>query len=284
MNHVLARWNSLDPDAAAAALLPCCGSRAWAEELAARRPIADEAGLLAESSAIWQALPEQAWQQAFDSHPRIGEQQAQGQATAQSLLSSAKEQSVALAADEAAKLALKDGNRRYEARFGRIFIICASGRSASEILKALELRMNNDAATELLEAAAQQRQITALRLKRWLEAESMGISTHLLDTALGRPAAGVPASLARLTGGAWTSLNEAVTDADGRCKYLLPEGEPLEPGVYRVHFATARYYEAQGLQGLYPYVEIVFEIADASAHYHIPLLLTANGFTTYRGS
>jgi 2-oxo-4-hydroxy-4-carboxy-5-ureidoimidazoline decarboxylase len=171
MNHVLARWNSLDPDAAAAALLPCCGSRAWAEELAARRPIADEAGLLAESSAIWQALPEQAWQQAFDSHPRIGEQQAQGQATAQSLQSSAKEQSVALAADEAAKLALKDGNRRYEARFGRIFIICASGRSASEILRALELRMNNDAATELLEAAAQQRQITALRLKRWLEAE-----------------------------------------------------------------------------------------------------------------
>jgi 5-hydroxyisourate hydrolase len=112
----------------------------------------------------------------------------------------------------------------------------------------------------------------------------MGISTHILDTALGRPAAGVAASLARLNGDLWTTLSEAATDADGRCKYLLPEGVALQRGVYRVHFATARYYEAQDLQGLYPYVEIVFEIVDASQHYHIPLLLTANGYTTYRGS
>ena len=81
------------------------------------------------------------------------------------------EQAVALSADEAAKVALKDANRRYEERFGRIFIICASGRSASEILTALEARMKNDDATELLEAAEQQRQITVVRLKRWLEAE-----------------------------------------------------------------------------------------------------------------
>jgi 2-oxo-4-hydroxy-4-carboxy-5-ureidoimidazoline decarboxylase len=171
MNDVLARWNSLDPDAAAAAVLPCCGSRAWAAELAARRPITDEPGLLAVSSAVWWELPKQAWEEAFDSHPRIGEQKAQGQATAQSLQSSAQEQSVALSADEAAQLALQDGNRRYEEKFGRIFIICASGRSASEIRKALERRMKNDAATEVREAAEQQRQITALRLKRWLEAE-----------------------------------------------------------------------------------------------------------------
>jgi 2-oxo-4-hydroxy-4-carboxy-5-ureidoimidazoline decarboxylase len=171
MNDMLARWNSLDPEAAAAAVLPCCGSRAWAAGLAARRPIADEVALLAESSTVWRALPEHAWQEAFDSHPRIGEQKAQGQATVQSLQSSAKEQSVALSADEAVKLALKDGNRRYEEKFGRIFIICASGRSAPEILAALEARMNNDAATEIREAAEQQRQITALRLERWLEAE-----------------------------------------------------------------------------------------------------------------
>jgi 5-hydroxyisourate hydrolase len=112
----------------------------------------------------------------------------------------------------------------------------------------------------------------------------MGISTHILDTATGRPAAGVELSLARLTEKTWTSLNDAATDADGRCKYLLPEGEALQIGTYRVHFATAPYYEAQGLQGLYPYVEIVFEISDSSQHFHIPLLLTANGYTTYRGS
>jgi 5-hydroxyisourate hydrolase len=112
----------------------------------------------------------------------------------------------------------------------------------------------------------------------------MGISTHILDTALGRPAAEVAVSLARLMDGSWMPVNEAATDTDGRCRYLLQEGETLQPGIYRVHFATASYYASKGLKGLYPYVEIVFEIADNAQHYHIPLLLTANGYTTYRGS
>jgi 5-hydroxyisourate hydrolase len=112
----------------------------------------------------------------------------------------------------------------------------------------------------------------------------MGISTHILDTALGRPAAGVAVSLARLDGGGWADLNSGATDGDGRCKYLLPEGDALQVGVYRVHFATAGYYAGHGLVGLYPYVEIVFEIRDSTQHFHIPLLLTANGYTTYRGS
>jgi 2-oxo-4-hydroxy-4-carboxy-5-ureidoimidazoline decarboxylase len=171
MNAVLNRWNSLDEAAAAASVLPCCGSRAWAAELAARRPIADEATLISESSAVWRRLPVRCWQEAFDSHPRIGEQKAQGDATDASLRSSATEQTLALSADETAKLALKDANRRYEERFGRIFIICASGKSAGEILTALEARIKNDDATELLQAAEQQRQITELRLKRWLEVE-----------------------------------------------------------------------------------------------------------------
>jgi 5-hydroxyisourate hydrolase len=112
----------------------------------------------------------------------------------------------------------------------------------------------------------------------------MGISTHILDTALGRPAEGVPATLERLADGAWIALNEAITDSDGRCKYLLPLGALVEPAVYRVHFQTSVYYAKQELQGLYPYVEIVFEVIDSEQHYHIPLLLTANGYTTYRGS
>jgi 5-hydroxyisourate hydrolase len=112
----------------------------------------------------------------------------------------------------------------------------------------------------------------------------MGISTHILDTALGRPAESVPATLERMADGAWTTLNESVTDSDGRCKYLLPLGSPVEPGIYRVHFKTSVYYAKQELQGLYPYVEIVFEVIDSEQHYHIPLLLTANGYTTYRGS
>ena len=119
----------------------------------------------------------------------------------------------------------------------------------------------------------------------------MSISTHILDTALGRPAADVPVSLARWQEGQWVVLSEAnrKTDADGRARQLLPESVALHAGLYRVRFETAAYYEAQQLTGLYPYVEIAFEVHDigngtGEQHFHIPLLLTANGYTTYRGS
>jgi 2-oxo-4-hydroxy-4-carboxy-5-ureidoimidazoline decarboxylase len=88
-----------------------------------------------------------------------------------SLRWSAQEQRAALTKDEAAQLALEDANRRYEEHFGRIFIVCASGKTSTEILTILEARMLNDDATELREAAEQQRQITQLRLHRWLESE-----------------------------------------------------------------------------------------------------------------
>ena len=112
----------------------------------------------------------------------------------------------------------------------------------------------------------------------------MGISTHILDTALGRPAAAVPVTLALMENGAWSLINEAATDDDGRCKHLLPPTQILEPGTYRIHFETAAYFERNRLQGLYPYIEIVFTVSDEKQHYHIPLLLTANSYTTYRGS
>ena len=118
----------------------------------------------------------------------------------------------------------------------------------------------------------------------------MGISTHILDTAIGRPAANVPVSLARHAGNDWINLSapNLRTDADGRARELLPLGTPLNPGLYRVRFETAEYYKSQQLTGLYPWVEITFEVAswqnDEIPHYHIPLLLTANGYTTYRGS
>jgi 5-hydroxyisourate hydrolase len=112
----------------------------------------------------------------------------------------------------------------------------------------------------------------------------MGISTHILDTTLGRPATGVPVTLASMANGVWSLINKAVTDADGRCKYLLPPTQPLQPGTYRIRFETVVYYQRNQLEGLYPYVEIIFTVSDKEQHYHIPLLLTANSYTTYRGS
>jgi 2-oxo-4-hydroxy-4-carboxy-5-ureidoimidazoline decarboxylase len=163
----LPRWNALAAVAAAREILPCCGSRAWANALAARRPFAEAAQLFAASDEVWAALPEPAWREAFDSHPRIGQQHARS-ATAQSLSWSSAEQSAAMSQDDAARLALAAANRQYEERFGRIFIVCASGKSATEILAILNARLHNSPAAELLEAAEQQRQITQLRLRRWL--------------------------------------------------------------------------------------------------------------------
>ena len=163
----LLRWNPLDAESAAREILPCCGSRAWADGMAAQRPFASAQQLLAASDAVWAALDEPAWREAFAAHPRIGQQNAPG-ATAQSLAWSSEEQRAAAEPDGAARLALAEGNRQYEERFGRIFIVCAAGRSAAEILAILQRRMQNTAAAEMLEAAEQQRQITQLRLRRWL--------------------------------------------------------------------------------------------------------------------
>jgi 2-oxo-4-hydroxy-4-carboxy-5-ureidoimidazoline decarboxylase len=166
-NPVLTHWNALDAESAAHEILPCCGSHAWSDSLAARRPFSTAQQLFAASDEIWAALSEPAWREAFDSHPRIGQQHARS-ATAKSLAWSSGEQHAARSPDDAVRLALVEGNRQYEERFGRIFIVCASGKSAAEILAILNARMQNTAASELLEAAEQQRQITQLRLRRWL--------------------------------------------------------------------------------------------------------------------
>jgi 2-oxo-4-hydroxy-4-carboxy-5-ureidoimidazoline decarboxylase len=165
---MLTRWNQLDATTAAREILPCCGSTAWANALAARRPFESETELLAISDSVWEGLAEDDWREAFDSHPRIGQQKAKA-ATGQSLAWSAEEQHAAVSPNEAARAALAEGNRRYEEKFGRIFIVCASGKSAAEILAILNERVSHTAAAEMIEAAEQQRQIAQRRLKRWLE-------------------------------------------------------------------------------------------------------------------
>jgi 2-oxo-4-hydroxy-4-carboxy-5-ureidoimidazoline decarboxylase len=166
-NAVLAQWNQLDAASAAREILPCCGSSAWANVLTAMRPFADPSELLAVSDRVWSGLAQDEWQEAFDSHPRIGQQHARA-ATAESLAWSSEEQRAAKSDEDATKLALAEANRQYEEKFERIFIVCASGKSSAEILSILKKRINNTAPDELLEAAEQQRQITQLRLRRWL--------------------------------------------------------------------------------------------------------------------
>ena len=110
------------------------------------------------------------------------------------------------------------------------------------------------------------------------------ISTHVLDLALGKPASDVGVRLEKHEPAGWRVLASARTDGDGRCSQLLPEREELSPGYYRMAFDTASYFEGQKIDGLYPVVEITFRIRDGETQFHIPLLLSPNGYTTYRGT
>lgn len=109
------------------------------------------------------------------------------------------------------------------------------------------------------------------------------VSTHVLDIHRGRPAQGVPVSLERKNGAAFELLKKATTDADGRVKDLVGEGQ-LEAGTYRITFDTGAYFTAQNIEGFYPEAAIVFIVREPNSHYHVPLLLSAHGYSTYRGS
>jgi 5-hydroxyisourate hydrolase len=111
------------------------------------------------------------------------------------------------------------------------------------------------------------------------------ISTHVLDTARGMPAKGVPVRLEMEEApGNWRLLGSGRTDDDGRCGQLLPEGSALAPGIYRLAFDTASYHASLKIEGLYPVVQITFVVKDGETHFHIPLLLSPHGYTTYRGT
>jgi len=110
------------------------------------------------------------------------------------------------------------------------------------------------------------------------------ISTHILDLMRGTPAKGVPVRLERQdASGSWQLLNSSHTDQDGRCAQLLP-GDQLQSGVYKLLFDTAAYFGGLQISALYPVVEVTFRVRDGESQFHIPLLLNANGYTTYRGT
>jgi 5-hydroxyisourate hydrolase len=111
-----------------------------------------------------------------------------------------------------------------------------------------------------------------------------GITTHVLDTSRGRPAEGVPATLEVEAAGGWKLLGKGTTNSDGRITDLTSPETELTAGVYRLIFDTARYFAGQQLDAFYPQVTIVFRIEDPSQHYHVPLLLSPFGYSTYRGS
>jgi 5-hydroxyisourate hydrolase len=109
------------------------------------------------------------------------------------------------------------------------------------------------------------------------------ITTHVLDTAAGRPGQAIAIELERADAGTWYRVGAGVTDDDGRLRTLTPSG-PVAAGIYRIRFHTGAYFAASGREGFFPVVEIQFSVSDGTQHYHVPLLLSPFGYSTYRGS
>jgi 2-oxo-4-hydroxy-4-carboxy-5-ureidoimidazoline decarboxylase len=156
------RLNALPREEAKKGLLACCGSTRWAERMEAARPFRDLEALYGEADRSWFALGREDWLEAFGRHPRIGEKKLEGGWTKQ-------EQKGVEGADAGVLASLERGNHDYERRFGYIFLVCATGKSAAEMLALLENRLKNDPETELRVAAGEQAKITRLRLEKWLK-------------------------------------------------------------------------------------------------------------------
>jgi len=167
MNAIFSIWNKLDSEAAVSALLNCCAAHRWARGVAAQRPYLNEDQLFRTADIVWATADELDWMQAFKAHPRIGERTA-AYASTQSSAWSRDEQSAADTTQENILAELAAANTRYEEKFGFTYIVCATGKSAEEMLAILQRRLANKRPFELREAAEQQRQITQLRLRKWL--------------------------------------------------------------------------------------------------------------------
>lgn len=220
-------------------------------------------------------------------------------------------------ADEAVLRELAEWNTLFEQRFGHVFVICATGVPAGVVLAELKRRYGSAPHAELRAAADEQAKITALRVdklfgvsdavsaaerrvsavaKQVAPAPASGaparspITTHVLDQARGAPAVGVAITLERRgADGTFALVGEGATNSDGRLPGLLPAGAPLQAGVYRITFQAGE-YEARASggrsAGFYPEAAIVFEVRpdQTAQHFHVPLLLSPYGYSTYRGS
>lgn len=160
-----------------AQLTTCCGAARWVDRMLARHPFADVSTMLRDAESIWWDLDESDWLQAFAAHPKIGDVESIRRKYAAQATWSLQEQTGVRGASEAVLQGLAAGNAAYEAKFGFIFLVCATGKSAAELLAILTARLPADRASELRVAAGEQAKITALRLRKWLTEAAQATET-----------------------------------------------------------------------------------------------------------
>ena len=170
-NPTLAAWNQATKPAAFSAMLACCGATRWAAAMIAARPIPTSEAVHKAADSLWSEMYEPDWLQAFACHPRIGDRKP-AKAPAQSAAWSQQEQSSTASATQQTLDHLATLNAQYQQLFGFTYIVCATGKSAEEMLSILQRRLQNNRTTELHEAAEQQLQIIHIRLTKWLQETS----------------------------------------------------------------------------------------------------------------
>ncbi|MFZ1527588.1 MAG: 2-oxo-4-hydroxy-4-carboxy-5-ureidoimidazoline decarboxylase [Ferruginibacter sp.] len=285
----LQSFNTIGKTTAADHLKNCCGSGAWVSAVMEKFPFKDEANLVAAAEDAWyNKCSVNDWLEAFRQHPKIGDTQSLAEKFASTAHLAGHEQSGMQAASFDTIEKLAKVNEAYETRNGFIFIVCATGKPADEMLRLANDRLSNSKEEELLVAMNEQHKITIIRLQKllpgasWAFLKNSQLTTHVLDTSIGKPAKDISIRLKKLSGGHWQTFAQGITNEDGRLPDLLPPGRILA-GNYKIVFDTGSYFAAQNLKSFYPEVEIQFSIFDAS-HYHVPLLLNPYGYSTYRGS
>ena len=195
---------------------------------------------------------------------------------------------------EAEYQAFERVNNAYKAKFGIPYIVCVRRHTKDSVLRDFERRLPNDAATEMQASIGEITRIAALRVDQLVEAEDRlpvngWLSTHVLDTHGGRPAAGIPLELIELSDmGESRLVTRTVTNGDGRTDVPLIHGRPLPIGRYELVFRVAAYFAARGVvMSEPPFLDVIplrFSISDPETHLHVPLLVTPWSFATYRGS
>jgi hydroxyisourate hydrolase len=285
----LIEFNSLSKKDAGKELFSCCGSSGWQEKMMKEFPFSDEMVLLKHAQDIWYSqCNETDWLEAFTHHPKIGDVAGLTDKHASTQHLAVEEQSGVRVASTDSVQELARANMEYEARFGFIFIICATGKSADEMLRLLRDRLKNSLREELHIAMGEQCKITVLRLQKLLDKAQWNlpisqVTTHVLDTSIGMPGNDITIRLKQFRDGLWETFAQGVTNKDGRIADLLPPVKLIHPDNYKMVFETGNYFMSKEIKGFYPEVAIQFTILD-EMHYHIPLLINPFGYSTYRGS
>jgi 5-hydroxyisourate hydrolase / 2-oxo-4-hydroxy-4-carboxy-5-ureidoimidazoline decarboxylase len=282
--------NSLSEKEAHNHLEKCCVSKTWVSKMVELRPFSSEEDVIKKAASIWyNDCSIDDFKQAFTGHPKIGDVDSLREKFANTKEWANNEQAKVAEANALTIEELAKANKAYTDKFGYIFIVSASNKSAEEILAIINTRLYHNKEDEIYVAMNEQHKITVIRLDKLIEgllitAEiSSHITTHALDTSIGTPANKMLITLKGLRGNEWKPMSVGITNNDGRISDVLPPGRLLIPGTYMMTFNTANYYESHNQKGFYPEVSIQFIVADNS-HYHIPLLINPFGYTTYRGS